>query len=98
MSPLNIEAAYERVPLGPDATSASVRWGVRASLGRSEDRRGTARAPARNQRAARAGPREAAAPADDAQVLTYGPRGRTTPLVPPDVDPGLLGRFLDLRA
>ena len=24
--------------------------------------------------------------------------GRTTPLVPPDVDPGLLGRFLDLRA
>lgn len=101
MSPVAIEAIFERVPRGPSSDSpVAVRFGVRARLESRPDQ-----APARPRRgpgeAARAvearepEPREAAA---GGPVLAYTALAALRFLLPPQAHPGALGLHLDARA
>ena len=98
MSPVAIEAIFERVPQGPSADSpAAVRFGLRARLESRPDR--TAPPPRR-------GPREAVDPAPGAgdrneargTVLSYTALAAVRFLLPPSAHPGALGLHLDARA
>ncbi len=114
MTPLRIEAVYERVPLagwssGPaagaaaGAGAAAVRWGVRASFARA-DSRADADAepePARAARGPRRGPREigsAGEPAPFPDLLAYGPNGGAIPLPAASGPSALRGASLDRYA
>lgn len=91
MTPLRIDAAYERILYGTEP--AGVRWGFRAVYDSGADTepagdRRTASAAPRVDRARgpRGGPREADPGVGDVRpdpdVLRYSARGRAVPLVP----------------
>ncbi len=98
MSPVAIEAVFERVPQGPSADSpAAVRFGLRARL---ETRPEPAARPTRR------GPREAVEPVPGTgdrnaalgTVLAYTALAAVRLLLPPSAHPGALGLHLDARA
>lgn len=110
MSPVLVEAAYERQPSTGDPWGAGgVRWGFRATFGRTEARERLPDAPGRlealsrrlppppearlDRNRTRRGPREAATPWTD--ILTYGPAGNAVPLPPPGTAHAHLGSRLD---
>lgn len=113
MSPVLLEAAYERQPSpGSPWGAGAVRWGFRASFGRTGARERAPEVPDRPQPLARRlsppqelllsrkgprrGPREAGAPWTD--ILTYGPGGDAVLLPPPGTAHAHLGSRLDRLA
>ena len=113
MTPVRIEAVYERIPQG--TARDAVRWGFRASLDResgrtdagAQDQEHTALAlvPMRDtgargtSRAALHAPREAEqSPLPDPDLLGYSSGGWLIPLLPPGMDVAGRGRALDLIA
>ena len=114
MTPLRIEAAYERILHGPDREG--LRWGFRAVYERTDEaprspdvaepafqadgrRPSRARPVERVARPVRRGPREAEPEATpDPGLLRYTRRGRAVPLLPAAFDLAGRGTRLDLLA
>ncbi|MDQ7006512.1 MAG: hypothetical protein Q9Q40_04710 [Acidobacteriota bacterium] len=107
MSPVRLEAVYERYARDPNGNPRSaVRWGVRATFGGSETepeaprqghRRPGAPAGGKPRPGGPRGPRELP-PLPAERVLSYRPGGVTVPLPQPGSGAAHLGAHLDRLA